>query len=94
MIIIIILDRTWNSTTQKATRVVIGDKDLHGNPCNPISCTLAESMGITSFNFPPKPSQCNFPAKQSKQLCSNDFESFKSETQQSMALVSKGLKST
>ena len=49
----ITLDTTWNKATKRATWIVIDDNDLQGNPCNLISCTLAESLGIISFNgFP------------------------------------------
>ena len=37
----------------RATWVVVGDKDLFGQPCNLISCALAQSLGILSFNNPP-----------------------------------------
>ena len=46
----ITLDTTWNNATKRATWIVIDDNDLQGIPCNLISCTLAESLGIISFN--------------------------------------------
>eukprot|EP00794_Sanderia_malayensis_P012521 gene12521-13805_t len=50
----ITLDTTWNNKTRKATWIVIDGRDLHGNPCNLISSTLAESLGrIISLNGNP-----------------------------------------
>ena len=83
----ITLDTTWNSATKRATWIVIDDNDLQGNPCNLISCTLAESLGIISFNgFPSQVSaiSCH---KNDNQPENNDFESLKSKTQPSTASI-------
>ena len=83
----ITLDTTWNDRTQKATWVVIGDQDLHGNPCNLISCTLAESLGIISFNGPPSQISAISSHSSQNQLGSNDFESLKNKSQQAIASI-------
>ena len=83
----ITLDTTWNNTTKKATWVVIGDRNLHGNPCNLISCTLAESLGLISFNSPP--SQISAISSHNNQIQpgNNDFESLKNKTLPSVTSI-------
>ena len=77
------LDTTWNNATKRATWIVIDDNDLQGNPCNLISCTLAESLGIISFNrFPSQVSAISCHNREN-QPENNDFESLKSKTQPS-----------
>ena len=83
----ITLDTTWNNTTQKATWIVIGDKDLHGNPCNLISCKLAESLGLIFFNSPPSQVSAISSHNSQNQLCNNDFEDLKNKSQQSVASI-------
>ena len=83
----ITLDTTWNNTTQKATWIVIGDKDLHGNPCNLISCKLAESLGLISFNSHPCQVSAISSHSSQNQLCNNDFEDLKNKSQQSVASI-------
>ena len=83
----ITLDTTWNNATKRATWIVIDDNDLQGNPCNLISCTLAESLCIISFN--------GFPCQVSGMSChnsdsqpqNNDFEILKSKTQPSTSSI-------
>ena len=83
----ITLDTTWNNTTQKATWVVIGDRDLHGNPCNLISCKLAEALGIISFNGPPSQVSAISSHNTQNQVCNNDFDNLKNKSQQSVASI-------
>ena len=83
----ITLDTTWNNTTQKATWIVIGDKDLHGNPCNLTSCKLAESLGLISFNSLPSQVSAISSHNSQNQFCNNDFEDFKNKSQQSVAII-------
>ena len=83
----ITLDTTWNNKTQKATWIVIGDKDLHGNPCNLISCKLAESLRLISFNNPPSQVSAISSHNSQNQLCNNDFDNIKNKSQQSVASI-------
>ena len=81
----ITLDTTWNNTTQKAPWIVIGGKDLHGNPYNLISCKLAESLGLISFNSPPSQVSAISSHNSQNKLCNNDFDNLENKSQQSVA---------
>ena len=83
----ITLDTTWSNTTQKATWVVIGDRDLHDHPCNLISCKLAEALGIISFNGPPSQVSAISSHNTQNQVCNNDFDNLKNKSQQSVASI-------
>ena len=67
--------------------VVVGDKDLFGQPCNLISCALAQSLGILSFNNPPSNvNNVSHHTSQSSQT-SKDFHNLLSSTHPSVANI-------
>ena len=78
---------TWNNATKRATWIFIDDKDLQGNPCNLIPCTLAESLGIISFNGSPRQVSAISCHNSGSQPENNEFKSHKSKTQPSTASI-------
>ena len=78
---------TWNIANKRATWIFIDDKDLQGNPCNLIPCTLAESLGITSFNESPRQVSAISCHNSGSQPKNHDFESLKSKTQPTTSII-------